>query len=100
MKQAILVWSFRQNIILGSFLQKSSFSTHGGAAVPPSRYCTDVSFEYIIRHNKLALALHFNLLGTFWLFFCPAYKIVVSVSNKAGTGAIAVVCLASSSSIQ
>ena len=33
MKQAILVWSFRQNIILGSFLQKSSFSTHGGAAV-------------------------------------------------------------------
>ena len=34
MKQAILVWSFRQNIILGSLLQKSSFSTHGGAAVP------------------------------------------------------------------
>ena len=33
MKQAILVWSFRQNIFLGSLLQKSSISTHGRAAV-------------------------------------------------------------------
>ena len=38
MKQAILVWSFRQNIIPGSFLQKSSFSTHGGAAVGTGVY--------------------------------------------------------------
>ena len=35
MKQAILVWSFRQNIFLGSLHQKSSVSTHDGAAVEP-----------------------------------------------------------------
>ena len=32
-KQAILVWSFRQNLFLGSLHQKSSISTHDGATV-------------------------------------------------------------------
>ena len=34
MKQAILGWSFRQNIFPASLLQKSSNSTHDEAAVP------------------------------------------------------------------
>ena len=45
MKQAILVWSFRQNIFLASLLQKSSILTHGGAAVTaPSNYLAN---EYL-----------------------------------------------------
>ena len=41
MKQAILGWSFRQNIFLASLLQKSSISTHEEAAVistPDTQY--------------------------------------------------------------
>ena len=41
MKQAILVWSFRQNIFLASLHQKSSISTHDGAAVRIPAIFTD-----------------------------------------------------------
>ena len=42
-KQAILVWSFRQNIFLASLHQKSSISTHDGATV-----CCGVEAEHFV----------------------------------------------------
>ena len=58
MKQAILVWSFRQNIFLASLLQKYSISTHGGATVSSALFAIWYQHCYVEKwplHKTLAV---------------------------------------------